>query len=782
MKFPAVGGETLPSPAQTCVNMKRYLYWNLIILLSAFTSCSDEMIDKDMPDFPPKEETTPPVDELAPGFNYTPEVPDADQPLTITYKADASSPLYGYGGDLYLHTGVIVEDVWSFVPAEWGENLDKCKLTPKEANVWSITLEPTVREWYGSGTTPVEKLGVIVRSSDGTLQTTDAFVGVTDGQYSGFAPGEVKNQPLPSGVRHGINVVDNSTVTLVLYDRDLDGNHKDYAYVVGDFNDWTLSNTEASQMYRDDEAGCWWITLGGLDAGREYAFQYYVGTAAEGSMRLADAYCEKILDRDMDQYISPTTYPENERVYPEGGIGIVSVFKIQRDDFAWTPFEVKNPDNLVIYEMLLRDFTETGDLNGAMEKLDYLKELGVNAVELMPVQEFDGDDSWGYNTCFYFALDKAYGTKKRYKEFIDACHQKGMAVILDVVYNHATGNHPFARLYWDGAANKTAANNPWFNVDAPHPYSVFHDFNHESPLVREFFKRNLQFMLEEYNVDGFRFDLTKGFTQNPSDESIAGNYDASRVAILKDYNDAIAAVKPGAVVILEHFCDDENHDLTEAGMRVWRNLNNAYCQSGMGWQEGSGFDALYTGDDNVAFGGYVGYKMKTWGNDDVKNDMGSFTSSLTANAAFFFTVPGPKMLWQFGEMGYDVTIEEGGDRTARKPLHWEYETDRAELVDGWRKLIKLRTSNPDLFSSDGAFTWRVKESDWADGRYLTAESMTKHLVAVGNFTTEAKEYTVDFPVGGKWYNYLTDEEVEVSSGSLRLSVPAHTALVFTTFK
>ena len=84
----------------------------------------------------------------------------------------------------------------------------------------------------------------------------------------------------------------------------------------------------------------------------------------------------------------------------------------------------------VIYEMLLRDFTASGDLNGAKAKLSYLKSLGVNAIELMPVQEFDGNDSWGYNPCFFFALDKAYGTDKMYKEFIDACHEQGIAVIL----------------------------------------------------------------------------------------------------------------------------------------------------------------------------------------------------------------------------------------------------------------------------------------------------------------------------------------------------------------
>ncbi|NVB76354.1 alpha-amylase family glycosyl hydrolase, partial [Phocaeicola vulgatus] len=131
---------------------------------------------------------------------------------------------------------------------------------------------------------------------------------------------------------------------------------------------------------------------------------------------------------------------------------IVSTFKIQKDSYNWkvNDFKIANPEQLVIYELHLRDFTASSDINGAMGKLSYLKAMGVNAIELMPVQEFDGNDSWGYNPCFFFAMDKAYGTKAMYKQFIDACHEAGMAVILDVVYNHATGNNPLAKLYWDG--------------------------------------------------------------------------------------------------------------------------------------------------------------------------------------------------------------------------------------------------------------------------------------------------------------------------------------------
>ncbi len=768
--------------------------WHLICLclVFAFAACSDD-----------KEEVIPPTPPVPPvsipeGLSYNPEKPDADQSVTITFKAGAKSALYGYTGDVYVHIGVVSEGTWEFVPAEWTENKDKCKMTSSEANIWSITLSPSIREWFGSGETPVNQLGVVIRSADGSkkAQDEDAFIQVTDTKYEGFVPGEIKTAALPDGVVEGINVVDNSTVTLVLYDKDKNGNRKDFAYVVGDFNNWTLSNDEKSQMYRDDASGCWWITLKGLDASKEYAFQYYVGTKAGEVIRLADAYTEKILDPDNDKYIPASTYNES-MTYPEGGRGIVSTFKIQKDNYSWkvNDFKIANPEQLVIYELHLRDFTASSDLAGAQGKLSYLKSMGVNAIELMPVQEFDGNDSWGYNPCFFFAMDKAYGTKTMYKQFIDACHEAGMAVILDVVYNHATGNHPFAKLYWDSSNSKTASNNPYFNVDAPHPYSVFHDFNHESELVRKFVKRNLQFLLEEYKIDGFRFDLTKGFTQNKSTESTASKKDASRISILKDYNAAIKEAKPDAYVILEHFCDkDEETELAADGMHLWRNLNNAYCQSAMGYPKDSSFGGLY--EKTPAWVGFMeshdeermGYKQTQWGDGVLMTDLTARMKQLALNSTFFLTVPGPKMVWQFGELGYDFSINSNQDgtavdeayRTHRKPLRWDYydNADRKELHDVYAALIKLRNDHPELFAGSAALEWKVGVSDWNDGRSLLVESITgKKLVVVGNFTHGA--VNVAFPATtGKWNNYFTGKNETVDA---KVSVPAHGYAVYTNF-
>lgn len=803
MGRPCLEGGLFKSKINVMMKLKNRFQ---LVLVSAllFVSCSkDEQLVLDPPD------PTPPVGALVDGLNYSLVAPDADKELKITFKAAQASALYGYAGDVYIHTGVISEGVWLYVPAEWTQNLTKCKMSKEADNVWSITLAPSIREWFASGVTAVQKLGIVIRSADATKKgiETDSFVEIADGKYTGFVPAAVKNAPLPANVKEGINKVDNATVTLVLYDKDKSGNRKEFAHVVGDFNNWKLSNDAESQMSRDEATGCWWITLTGLNASKEYAFQYYVGTGGGETIRLADAYARKILDPDNDKTIPASTYPDS-KTYPEGAIGIASVFRLQEDTYSWkvNDFKIKERDNLVIYEMLLRDFTKTGDLKGAIERLDYVKSLGVNAIELMPVQEFDGNNSWGYNPCFYFALDKAYGTDRMYKEFIDKCHEAGLAVILDVVYNHATGAHPFAKLYWDAKAGKTAANNPWFNVDAPHPYSVFHDFNHESPLVRAFVKRNLEFLLKEYRLDGFRFDLTKGFTQHKSEESTASRYDASRVAILADYHTAIKAVNPDACVIMEHFCDENEHEaLAKTGMKVWRKQTESFYQSGMGYAENSGFRGLAL-NASMPYGGYVdfmeshdeertGFKQTKWGSGTLKTDLNDRMKQLASNAAFFFTISGPKMIWQFEELGYDYSINsksdgtEGteGNRTDPKPVKWDYFDNayRKGLYQTYSKLLALRKTHPELFGQSAMrTTWNVTEADWAEGRTLTLSAVDgKGLVVVGNFTDKSVECAATFPSTGTWYNYMEKEvTLPVTATMQKIAVPAHEFRIYTTFK
>jgi 1,4-alpha-glucan branching enzyme len=791
------------------LSMKKSRTVLTLLLISIFLfSCGEDPVivpDKPKPEEPKPEEPA----MLNDWYSWQPEKPDADEELTIFFKAPSSSELYNYTGEVYVHIGIVNEGVWQNVPADWDENISKCKMSPVEgeSNAWSIKLIPTIREWFESENIPINKIGVIARSADGNKKGNkdgaDFFIEeITDSKYKAFQPAAVKTASMPAGLNHGINIIDNSTVTLVLFDKDKNGNRKDFAHVIGDFNDWTLSNDEKSQMFRDESSGVWWITLSNLDPNKEYAFQYYIGKSGGETFRVADPYSRKILDPDNDKYISSATYP-HLKPYPEKAIGIVSVFQTKSESYNWqvTDFEIPDRDNLVIYEMLLRDFSETGDINGALGKLDYLESLGVNAIELMPVQEFDGNDSWGYNPVFFFAMDKAYGTDRMYKEFIDECHKRGIAVILDVVYNHATGANPYARMWWDTSNNKTSVENPFFNVNAPHPYSVFHDFNHDAQIdgkfiVRDFVKRNLLFLLEEYNIDGFRFDLTKGFTQKNSTESSASNYDASRVAILKEYNNAIKEVNPNAYVILEHFADDrEETELSNEGMMVWRNMNWQYGQSAMGYKDDSGFTRTYYGTvrPTNSLVSYMeshdeerlAYKQVTWGNGIIKTSLSARMSQLATNAAFFFTVPGPKMIWQFGELGYDISIDQNG-RTGKKPIKWDYleVSERNSLLKTYSTLINLRMDHPELFNSTATLDWRVTPTFWEQGRFITLSSFgsSKQVVVIANFTNEVITVPYTFPRYGVWYNYMDQSEtIDVTSTNLNIDVPANSFKIYSTF-
>ena len=137
------------------------LYKILWLIALIVFSCSKD-------DTPP---TEPPVTEIKEGFNLSPAEPDADKELTITFKAPKTSALYGYKGDVYIHTGGFSEGQW-LVPAAWEQNLEKCKMAVVEPNVWSITLSPSIRQWFGSGETPVTKIGIVIRSVDGTKKVS----------------------------------------------------------------------------------------------------------------------------------------------------------------------------------------------------------------------------------------------------------------------------------------------------------------------------------------------------------------------------------------------------------------------------------------------------------------------------------------------------------------------------------------------------------------------------------------------------------------------------------
>ena len=608
-------------------------------------------------------------------------------------------------------------------------------------------------------------------------------------------------ESLPEGVSYGINKdLANSSVTLVLYDVDADGKCHDYCYLLGDFNAWRPSAEYA--MKRDEDKDCWWFTLTDLEPAEEYMFQYYLGyvnKTGEEPVRVSDPYSE-IIYHSGDSKISADTYPDMPN-YPVETSGMVSAFTLVETEYNWqhswksvpgdTGFRIEDKKDLIIYELLIRDFSDTRDLNGVMARLDYLDNLGINAIELMPVQEYDNSLSWGYDPISYFALDKDYGTREMYKKFIDECHKRGIAVLFDVVYNHLTGASTLAKMYFRHC--RTGINNAWFNQYAPHPYSVYHDLNHENAFVRAHVKSSLEYLLEEYKIDGFRFDLTKGLTNNKSDEGSAARKDPARIAILKDYYDAVNAANPHAVMICEHFADtDEEIELANHGIQLWRNMNNSYCQAAMGYQSDSDFRGIYTESTGMPFGSIVsfmeshdeermGYKQLAYGHESIKDDIAARMKRLGLNAAFTLLVPGPKMIWQFGELGYDYSINSNGDgeikegedhRTDIKPICWEYfdeaqNPERVALYNTYSMLLDFRAANPTFFD-EGAWVRLYADTEeggaeWP-GRYLYVKDKNsdRWFALVGNFGVEAADIYVGGPGEGasvsRWYNSQNKSE------------------------
>jgi glycosidase len=610
------------------------------------------------------------------------------------------------------------------------------------------------------------------------VEATDGSLTVKDTLYFFVSP-PATVLPLPAGVRDGINYEPGDTsVTLVLFAPGKQG-----VFLLGDFNNWTQQ--AAYQMARTPDGNRYWLRITGLVKGTEYAYQYLV----DGSQRIADYYTEKVLDPNNDPSIPAETYP-SLRPYPTGKTtGIVSVLQTGRPDFNWSANSFTRPDkrNLLIYELLLRDFTAKPNWKTLTDTLSYLKRLGVNVIQLMPVNEFEGNLSWGYNPSFYFAPDKYYGTATDMRRFIDAAHANGMAVVLDIALNHSFGQSPMVQLYFDAAAGKPSASSPWFNPDAKHPFNVGYDFNHESQATKDFVDRVIEHWLVNYRIDGFRWDLSKGFTQRntPTDVNAWSAYDASRVAIWKRMYDKMQALSAGSYCILEHFAaNQEETELSDYGMLLWGNGNFNFNEATMGYTANSNFDGIIHKKRSWNRPHLVGYqeshdeerlmfKNISFGNTtNSGHNVQNLNVALPRNAmaaAFWAMVPGPKMLWQFGELGYDYSItwcpstnsvpQPYPDQRCRvdpKPIRWDYaqNPERKSLYNIYASLLQLRnkTNFISTFTTQDNIAWDLGGAF----KWLRVESDSLRVVVIGNFDVTARTGTVTFPAAGTWYSYLKE--------------------------
>ena len=562
---------------------------------------------------------------------------------------------------------------------------------------------------------------------------------------------------------------------------------KKVVHLIGDFNNWKVTDTYSLKKDGD----YWWITLTMSSLSpiqTEYIYQYLV----DGEIRIGDPYTHKVSDPD-DKYIDEKVYP-NLIAYPYGKTtGQASVLELNKEAYHWQVpvfVRMKERNELNVYELHFRDFTSEGTYKAATQKLNYLKDLGITCIHIMPISEFEGNDSWGYNPNYYFAADKAYGTENDLKEFVDEAHKLGIAVVNDLVLNHAFYSNPNAMLYWDKQNNRPAQDNPWFNAQHKGVYDTAGhwgaDFNHASEHTRQMVNDIIDYWMNEFKLDGFRFDFTKGFTQkepNPSDPW-ASNYDVCRIEILKNMAQMVWKNKTeegkAPYVIFEHLANDnEDKALADSGILMWSGAGpqNSYMEMAMGYHQLSFMSSVYSsrGFANANYMSYIeshdeeriGYKVKMWGkNKPTQPDTYAnyFSNRTKLAAAFNMLLPGPRMVWQFGELGYDISIDENG-RTGRKPNAWDlgYATqkERQEIYRFYSLMFQLR--NKYNLYQEVNYHNIGSTTEWQRIFSLKDTAQSIQVIAVGNFDTENTHQVIpNYFQTGMWFKYNGDPTIDGS--------------------
>lgn len=651
------------------------------------------------------------------------------------------------------------------------------------------------------------------------LEVTQASTTIVK-KFSVIVNPNVANEAIPSGLVDGINYnTDPTKATLVL-----DAPLKDFIYVAGSFNNW---QPDATYAMKKDFSGKFWLELTGLTSGKIETYQYWVvdQTPIANSpalVKTADPYSTLVLSPFDDPFIPSSTYP-NLPSYPAGQEREVTVLQTGQTAYSWVVPNFTKPkkEDLVVYQVLLRDFDQDQNYQDLIDKIDYFKNLNVTAIQLLPNMEFEGNLSWGYNTSFHMALDKYYGTEDKFKEFIDLCHQNGIAVILDIVLNHAFGRNPMVRLWMDDPDGDgwgdPSSENPYFNQVATHSYSVGSDFNHSNSFTKAYTKRVVKHWIEEFNIDGFRWDLTKGFTQNctANDETCTNNYQQDRVNILKEYADYAWSLDETHYVIFEHLGGDTeeqqwaNYRIDEGkGIMMWGKMTDQYNQLTMGYASNSNISRIghkahgFTGKRVMGYPEShdeerLMYKNLQFGNSsnaghDVTN-LNTALSRMSALGAISLTVPGPKMIWHFADLGMDNSIftcnngtvnEPGGSdgdcKLDTKPQpqwveNWLGDANRNKIYSDWARLIDLKINEPvfegDYTISSGTLTPRIDVFDTS-----IPDTELKNIIILANFGVSTASVNTSFPVipgVTSWYDLMDETgSTTISSTTTSINLPA----------
>jgi hypothetical protein len=337
----------------------------------------------------------------------------------------------------------------------------------------------------------------------------------------------------------------------------------------------------------------------------------------------------------------------------------------------------------------------------------------------------------------------------------------------------------------DGLYGPPTLTNPWLNRNAKHDFNVGYDFNHESEYTKAYAERVVQYWIEEYHIDGYRFDLSKGLTQRNTlgNTSLFAQLDNSRVQILQNIADHVWEADPEAYVILEHFADnDEEKILSEYGMMLWGNLHGTFGNAAKG--SSTSLDWLYHKTRGWSSPHVVGYfeshdeERLMWGLNNGLDDRDEAYRLRRAQlaATFLLAVPGPKMIWQFGEFGYDLELND--DRLGIKPTRWEYleKENHRKLFMVYQSLANLRTKTD--FVDEQYFEWNTGGLF----KWIHIDHPDVQISIVGNFSRNTETLDPQLLKAGTWYDYLTGESMEISDPNAPITLGSGEFLILTSEK
>lgn len=555
----------------------------------------------------------------------------------------------------------------------------------------------------------------------------------------------VREEALPEDAPLGATAQEDGTVLFALH---APGKH--FVSVVGDFNRWD----PAADLMSFSPGGTWWLKRA-IEPG-VHQYQYCI----DGDKFLADPYSRDVEWKD--ETGEETHVPEKAK----------SVLAVGQKSFEWTDQSFLRPplDNLLIYEFFLPDVCPGQGFTGVIARLDYIKSLGVTAIEPLPVNEFTGATSWGYNPSFHFAPETTYGTPDQLRQLVDEAHRRGLAVIMDVVLNHMDYNSPLYQLYgldYDAS--------PYFHRFLGENWG-FPDLRQDSAAFKRYVADMLRCWVEEYHVDGFR-------------------YDATRWVGWKGYNDwgaswfAYAAKQAGSnsYQIAEHLPADpdlQNKTEMDSGWHDqfrWQlrdMIRNAKLNRGE-------FERIMDAR-KLGFSNSFQRVVYIESHDEERYlrdlDESGFSTEEAVRRdvsalAIMLTAPGVAMVYAGEEFGESTPKVVG-----LNPLHWSNLDKPAfrGLLDDFRALATLRTSHPALRTEEVVF----QTNALPDNVVVYERNVPAAAVAVAaNFGREEQSVPVILASAGPWANVLETNQLAIAGPTnLLVTLPPGGVLVLASGK